>query len=351
MRRHRFEDGTEVDLPGGSRGDQTACGRGRPSARRRPALWTSYVDGFVEVWEAMRKDWLERPWDPSHASKEAKDLLSGRAMLGKYARRHLRDKRLIKIATFAPEFDGHDLRDVPAWEGMWSYVEQNFGAWTVPGGMGSLSEVLRKRLETRKVQLHLSTRALDLVVTDKRVAGVRTDAGDFDADHVVVAIDPRRLPTLADHVARTMPAMPPVITHIGLSGEVPDLPRELVIHGDPTLVVRTSGSAPEGMHAWTVIGRGRISEDIVLTLARAGVKVREQVRVRVDRSPKDLVQEWNGSPMGVRWQGRRTLDHRLGTRTPVDGVFLAGAHAPAGAGVAQVALSAAQVAAAIGPAD
>ncbi len=124
-----------------------------------------------------------------------------------------------------------------------------------------------------------------------------------------------------------MPAIPPVVCHIGVVGEVPDLPAEVVLHGDPMLVLRTGGVAPAGAHAWTILGRGRLAEDIVTALQRAGIRVRDQVEVRVDRSPLELVQEWGGSPYGVLWQGRNTVSRRLGPRTPIANVFMAGAHA------------------------
>jgi UDP-galactopyranose mutase len=216
--------------------------------------------------------------------------------------------------------------------------------------MGQLADVLAARLETRGVTVLTGTPAVDLVVESGRVVAVRTTSGSVDADHVVCAIDPRRLPALASYVARTMPAIPPSITHIGVVGEVPDLPAEVVLHGDPTLVLRTTGTAPEGAHAWTVLGRGRLAEDIVVALHRAGINVRDQVEVRVDRSPRELVEEWGGSPRGVLWQGRRTLTHRLGTRTPVDGVYMAGAHTTPGAGLPSVGLSASLVAQIIGAA-
>jgi UDP-galactopyranose mutase len=179
---------------------------------------------------------------------------------------------------------------------------------------------------------------------------VSTDQGDIEADVVVCAVDPRRLPALAGEVRRSMPAIPPVISHLGLSGEVPDMPLEVVVHGDPTIVVRTSGGAPPGGHAWTLLGRGRLSEDIVTALARRGIDVRDSVEVRVDRSPKEMVETWGGSPYGVLWQGRATLTQRPGTRGPVPGVFCAGAHATPGSGVPFVGLSAALVAEAVGPA-
>jgi UDP-galactopyranose mutase len=141
-----------------------------------------------------------------------------------------------------------------------------------------------------------------------------------------------------------------VVCHLGLVGSVPDLPHEVVLHGDPLLVLHTRGTAPEGAHAWTVLGRGRLAEDVVTALQRAGIRVRDQVTVRVDRSPRQLVESWGGSPYGVLWQGRRTLEHRLGTRTPVTGIYCAGAHTTPGAGLPSVGLSAALVAQEIGPA-
>ena len=101
--------------------------------------------------------------------------------------------------------------------------------------------------------------------------------------------------------------------------------------------------------AWTVHGRGRIAEDLLVALARVGLDVRDRVVVRVDRSPLAQV-EAGGSAMGVLWQGRGTVRHRLGPTTPVAGVYAAGAHATPGGGVPFVGLSAAQVAQVVGPA-
>ena len=53
--------------------------------------------------------------------------------------------------------------------------------------------------------------------------------------------------------------MDAVVTHLGLSGAIPDLPREVVIHGEAVVTVRTDGSAPEGKAAWTLLGRGRLA--------------------------------------------------------------------------------------------
>jgi phytoene dehydrogenase-like protein len=350
MRQHRFpDDDLVLDLPGGSRGAQIAAfdeAFGTGQGER----WAAYVENFADDWEALRQDWLERPYSPDHASKHTQALLSTRLTMDKLLRKSFKDERLRDVAAYQMQLEGHDLRNVPAWMGMWSYVEQRFGSWTVPGGMGSIADALVSRLETRGVTVLLSTPALDLELSGGRVVGVRTEQGIVDADQVVCAIDPRRLPALNPAVERTMPAIPPVVCHIGVVGPVPELPHEVVLHGDPMLVLRTNGTAPAGAHAWTILGRGRLAEDIVTALQRSGIRVRDQVEVRVDRSPKELVQEWGGSPYGVLWQGRNTVTRRLGPRTPIDQVFLAGAHATPGAGLPSVGLSAALVAQVIGPA-
>jgi UDP-galactopyranose mutase len=346
--RHMFDDETQLDLPGGSRGAQIEAvdrlGEGLG------AQWAAYVDAFADDWEALRRDWLERPFSAEHASKHTRALLSTRLTLFKLTQKAFKDERLRQVAGYPMALEGHDLRNVPAWMGMWTYVEQNFGAWTVPGGMGSLARALASRLETRGVTVLLSTPALDLELSGGKVVGVRTEQGVIDADHVVCAIDPRRLPALRPLVERTMPVIPPVTCHIGVVGEVPDLPHEVVLHGDPMVVLRTGGQAPAGAHAWTLLGRGRLAEDIVTAMQRGGIRVRDQVEVRVDRSPRDLVERWGGSPYGVLWQGRNTVTRRLGPTTPVPGVFMAGSHATPGAGLPSVGLSAALVAQSIGPA-
>ena len=167
---------------------------------------------------------------------------------------------------------------------------------------------------------------------------------------MVCAVDPRTIPVLADHVRRTMPALPPVLSYLGLEDEVPALPHEVVLHGDPTLVLRTSGCAPPGGAAWTVLSRGRLAEDVLTALARRGVDIREHVRVRVDRSPREQMVAWAGSPYGVLWQGRATISDKLRTQTPVPGVYCAGAHVAGSTGLPFTALTAAVVAEQVGKA-
>ncbi len=344
LREHRFPDGSSVRLPFGSRAAQIQAVDGLgPGLGTR---WADHVQAHADDWEVLRREYLERPWDPAHLPGPLADRLRSRESLAKRVR-GLKDDRLRMMATYAAVAEGHEPRDVPAWVGVTAYVEQRFGAWTVAGGMVGLADALVSRLATRKVEVRTDVEVRDLVLRGGRAVAVSTDAGEVDADVVVVACDPRRLPALAPLVQRTMPALPPVVTHVGLEGDLPDLAHETVLHGagkEPQITVRAGGAA------WTLLGRGRVDEDLLTTLARRDLDVRAQVVTRVDRSPRDLVDAWGGSPHGVLWQGRQTAFRRLGPATPVPGVYAAGAHATPGAGLPYVGLSASLVAQLVGPA-
>jgi phytoene dehydrogenase-like protein len=346
VREHRFEDRSVLRLPTGRRAQVDAFDELGPGLG---AAWDAYVTPYAEVWDVLRRHYFEEPWTPDDLPREVSALLDSREQLHKRLRRAFRDDRPATVAAHLFVADGHDPRNVPAWAGVATHLEQLFGAWTMAGGLHRVADLLAGRLATRGVTVLLDTPALDLVVREGRVAAVRTGLGEVAADVVVCAIDPRRLPALARHVERTMPSLPPVIAHLGLEGEA-DLAHETVVHGDPMVVVRPGGTAPPGHRAWTLHGRGRLSEDMLKVLARAGLDVRDQVVVRLDRSPLETVQDWGGSPYGVLWQGRGTVRRRLGPTTPVPGVYAAGAHATPGSGLAYVGLGAALVAGVVGPA-
>jgi UDP-galactopyranose mutase len=347
LREHRFEDGSTLRLPHGRAPQLAAVDELGSGLGQR---WVDHVASYAEDWEVLRRGYFENPWHPDDLPADVRVRLDSRASLARRLRRGLRDPRLRLVAAHPFVIDGHQPRDVPAWAGLHAYVEQRFGAWTVDGGLARLAEALEQRLRTRGVRVELGAEVNDLVLRGGRVVGVATAVGDVDADVVVCAVDPRRLPALAPHVVRTMPAIPPVVVHVGLDGPAPDLPHEVVLHGDPVLVVRTGSRAPEGGTALTVLARGRLAEDVLVALARHGVDLRAQVVARVDRSPREQVERGGGSAVGVLWQGRGTVLRRLGPRTPVPGVYAAGAHATPGSGLAWVGLSAALVAAEVGPA-
>ena len=352
VREHVFEDASVLRLPGESRAAQIEAFDGlRPGFGQQ---WVDHVASYADDWEVLRRAYLEVPWTPAALPKDVAARLDSREVLFKRLKKTFKDERLRQVAAFPFVVEGHDLRNVPAWAGLVAYLEQRFGAWTVEGGMGVLASTLGERLATRRVDVRTGVEVRDVVVRDGRAVGVSTAEGTLDADVVVVAIDPRLLPALASYVAHTMPAMPPVVAHVGLEGPLPDdlaaMPHETVLHGDPMLVVRRGGAASDGHEAWTILGRGKLVEDLLRALARHGVDLRPHVVERVDRTPRAMVEHYGSSPYGVLWQGRATVRRRLGPETPIAGVYAAGAHATPGGGIPFVGLSAALVAQTVGPA-
>ena len=146
--------------------------------------------------------------------------------------------------------------------------------------------------------------------------GGRPTAGELDADVVVCAVDPRRLPALAAYVARTIPVAAaldhPPRPRRRSRADLSDPAPEIVLHGDarpgrctPVVV------PPAGGAAWTVHGRPRA--DLLDDLAERGVDLRDRVVARRRRTPRRDVEERSaGSPLGVRWRGRSTVRRRLG---------------------------------------
>ena len=349
VREHRFADTSVLRLPGGSRRAQVEAFEGLSPGMGEQ--WDEYVHDYEEVWDLLRRHYFEEPWQPDALPRDVARLFGSRDVLYKHLKRSFRDDRPATVAAHTFVADGHDLRNVPTWAGVITYLEQCFGAWTLPGGLHGLRDLLAARLATRGVTVLVDTPVRDIEVRGGRAVAVSTTrGGEIPADVVVCAVDPRRMPALASYVERTMPAIPPVVTHLGLTGDVPDLPHETVLHGDPMLVIRPGGRAPDGCTAWTLHGRGRLAEDMLRVLARAKIDVRDNVVARIDRSPRELVTDWGGSPHGVLWQGRHTVRQRLGPRTPVEGVYAVGAHATPNAGLAYVGLGAALVASEVGPA-
>jgi UDP-galactopyranose mutase len=342
IREHRFQDRSRVLMPATRAGqiaafDELGKGLGRQ--------WTDFVDAYAEDWEVLRQHYFEVPWTPDALPREVAARLGSRETLAKRIRRSFRDKRMRMVAGFPIEADGHNPSDVPAWAGLVHYLEHRFGVWTFPGGMHQLAGLMASRLETRKVEVLTGTAVRDVVLRDGRVAGVEVSGPEgertIETEYVVSAIDPRRLPVTQRYADKTLPAMPPQIFHFGLSS-APELPApEIVLHGDPLIVVRAAGDA------WTVHVRGRLLEDVTVAMARHKVDIRDLVESRVELGPRELVGHWGGSPYGMLWMGRNTVHQRLGPTTPIPGLYAAGAHATPGAGLPFVGLSAALVAQAI----
>lgn len=334
IREHRFEDRTALKVHGGSRGAQL---------EELGQEWVDYVESFSEAWEVLRTTYAEVPWDRAHPDKQLRRLLTSRETLAKRAKRTFKDHRLRTIAEYSASATGQNPRNTPSWTGLEVYLEQRFGMWDIVGGAEALAASLANRMETRNVELHLSTTVRDVVVRGNTAVAVALDGGEQDADAVVVATDPRRIPALERLTTQTLPAIPPAITWMELDAPL-DMPREVVLHGGAMITLRHSGTN------LTAIAHAAIGEDLITALRRHRIDLRGRVVREYHRTPPQAVEMWNGSPLGLSWAGPRTVFDRPGPTTPIKSLYAAGAHATPGAGLPFVGLSASLVAQSIGPA-
>jgi hypothetical protein len=184
--------------------------------------------------------------------------------------------------------------------------------------------------------------------TADRVTGLVLGDGSFlEADIVVTAVTPGQVfSRLLDHpvssdavrafsAAKDAPAA--TRTYLGLSGGAPVLPAEVVLHGDPLVIVATGSSDDTPSRTWTVTARGPFSGDLLDVMAQRGVDVRSRVETRLDRSER--VDAWDGARRAVA---------RAGLSRPLAGRHCLGTGLVLGSTIPYVAWQAAHVADAIG---
>lgn len=349
-RRHLFTDGSVLDLPVGDRAAQLQAWTdlaGDEVAQR----WTALVDGYGETWQILRKTSLEPPL-PDRLPLAAIRGLKPWQSLERTAGRSLDDERARTVLRYFAVRYGSEPRLTPAYVGVWSYLERTFGRWTVEGGFGAVADALAQRAAERRIDVRTGAEVVAVGTTAGAVTGVRlTDGTELPADIVVSDVDPRVLYTamvddpaarkVRKQVERTHQAQAAYVVHLGLREPVPSLPFETVLHGTPTVTVRTGGVAPAGHQAWSVLVHGYPTDDVLDLLVARGLPVRDKVVSR------RTAESWYP---GVAWEGYRTARRRAANVSPVKGLYCVGAGAHPGPSVPGTTLGAAVVAHAIGKA-
>jgi phytoene dehydrogenase-like protein len=357
-RRHLFADGTTVDLPTGSRAGQIrALDHGLGSGAGRH--WAAFVDGQEGVWDSLRQSPSGPDWDPKGGPARPGPLPVRRSLRRMLAR-ELPDVRLRDLVSQRYVLAGSDLDDVPAVAAVGAYVDRSFGLWRCPTGLAAITDALMERLRERGVEVRYDTPVRRIVLVADRVSAVETaDESRGAADLVVAAMDPlvvfecllARRQSRAAKVFRAQRRVdPPAVTHLGLRGlSSGDPADELVLHGDPPLLVSTIGTAPAGHAAWTVWRRGS-DVDVLAVLAARGLDVRDRVVTRLDRTPQQVLSEPGGSSYAMAWDGWRTYRRRSAFAEPTAGLHVLPASLTPGATIPQVLWTAAHIANRIGKA-
>ena len=401
-----FGDGTALTLPHDAAAVPAALDAALGAGAG--AAWQRLHDRSRRLWDLVGEPVLRRPVSlaaMARMSTRPADLrvVAPWLTIDGLGRRMLPDARLRTWLNRYATYSGSDPRRTPAVLSVTAFVEQEFGAWYVPGGLRRIVEALAARCRELGVEVHTATPVESVSVRDGRAAGVRVAGRDVTADVVVSNADaavlygrllPRGAVGGAQRRARRTPrSMAGFVLLLGLTGREPGpahrvyfpadydaefdaiFGRRPVPVADPTVYVHAPDDPAlrpdEDSEGWFVLvnapahdpARGvdwdepglreRYTRHILEVLADRGADVRDRIRVLETVTPADL-QRRAGAPGGAIYgtasHGPRAALRRPANRSPLPGLYLVGGSAHPGGGIPLVLMSAEIVAGLIGPA-
>jgi phytoene desaturase len=408
---YRFADGSSLAMPGVGAG-RAAQAMGDALGGRAADDWRALLHRAGRMWATTRRPFLESPLSGMRDLVPlARDLGAVRTVapwqtLRGLGRAPLSDWRARQVLDRYATYSGSDPRRAPAVLATIPYVEATFGAWHIAGGLRTLGDALRARLDERGVPVRLSTPATRILLAGGRVSGVEVAGGEvLPADVVVANADARAVygRLLGEHapseplrrLARATPSLSGFVLLLAVRGRTPGLthnnvwlprryddefdaifaPRARPVE-DPTIyacVPDDPAMRPDGHEAWFVLvnaprhspgGRERSTVDwdapgladayadrVLARLAERGTDLADRLLWRELRTPADL-ERATGAPGGAIYgtssNGTRAAFLRPQNASPVPGLFLVGGSAHPGGGLPLVGMSAEIVADLVG---
>ena len=405
-----FADGTELVLPHDVGGVpavlDAAFGAGAGESWRRLHAHSR------RLWDLVGEPVLRQPISLSALARMSVRPADLRAVapwrtIDGLGRRLLPDARLRTWLNRYATYSGSDPRRTPAVLAVTSFVEQEFGAWYVPGGLRRIVDAVVARCDQLGVDVHTGMAVERVLVRDGRAAGVRVDGRDVAADMVVSNVDaavlydqllpPGTAAAARRRLNRSSRSMAGFVLMLGLSGRRPgagksqhrvyfpgDYDAEFdAIFGrhpspvaDPTVYVHAPDDAAmrpdDDTEGWFVLVNAPAHEPgpgvdwdepglresygrhVLDVLARRGADVRDRILFAETITPADL-QRRTGAPGGAIYgtasHGPRAALRRPPNRSPLPGLYLVGGSAHPGGGIPLVLMSAEIVAKLIGPAE
>ncbi|GAA4827563.1 phytoene desaturase family protein [Actinomycetospora corticicola] len=403
---YTFADGTRLTLPH----DPAAVPAAFDAAfgAGAGAAWSRLHARSRHLWELVGEQVLRRPLTlpallrMSASPSGLRAVAPWRTIRG-LARRAFADPRMRTWLERYATYSGSDPRRTPAVLSVTSFVEQEFGAWYVPGGLRRIVDTLAERCRTLGVAVHLSSPVQEVLVESGRVVGVRVAGQERRADAVVCNADAAVLHEqllargTASRARRRLRRIPPssagFVLLLGLSGrEAPAAHRVFfpadyaaefdAVFGrrprpveDPTVYVHAPDDPAlrpdDDSEGWFVLVNAPVhdpargvdwdapglreayADRILDVLAARGVDVRPRLRFVEVLTPADLERR-TGSPGGAIYgtasHGPRAALKRPSNAGPLPGLHLVGGSAHPGGGIPLVLMSAEIVAGLIGPA-
>jgi phytoene desaturase len=144
------------------------------------------LESFRPVLESPFLSWRDLlSWDLVKLLPLLRPWLSVDAELGRY----FSDLRVRLAFTFQAKYLGMSPFNCPSLFSILSYLEYDFGVWHPYGGCAAISEGMADVARELGVRFHLGEEVTALLFDGRRAVGVRTDAGEYRSDAVVVNAD------------------------------------------------------------------------------------------------------------------------------------------------------------------
>ncbi len=403
---YRFADGSSVTMPGV---DPARCARalGDAFGDKTAAEWRALMERAGKMWRLTREPFLQSPLDgwrtllPLAKPADVRTVAPWSTLRG-LGRSTLSDPRAITLLDRYATYTGSDPRKAPAVLATVPYVEQEFGAWHLGGGLGTLADALRRRCEERGVEIRTGVNVSRIVTNQAGVTGVIADDEHIDADIVVAnadagqvyhqLLDDPRARKPARAINRSDASLAGFVLLLAVRGRTPGLLHHNVwfpenydaefdsIFGkhptpvdDPAIYVCAPDDPqmrPDDDHeSWFVLvnaprhdptggvdwSNAELAESyadhILAVLARRGMDVRDRILWREIRTPADLevsARAPGGSIYGTSSNGARAAFDRPANKSDIPGLYLVGGSTHPGGGLPLVGMGAEITASLIG---
>ena len=370
--------------------------------------WHKLLDSAQAMWEASRETFVEgelrNPLQLLKRKSLFKDLLtiSPWSSMRTYVAKRKAGPYLTKIMDRYATYTGSDPRKVPAVLLTIAFVEEAFGAWHIPGGLGNLADKLAQRVRELGGKIIINTPVAEIITDNGAAVGVRLVNDEVvDADIVISNVDAeilykkllsksRKTRGTRKRLSKATPSFSGFTLMLGLSGRSnlshhtvffpDDYDAEFdAIFGekkppqDPAIYICNPDDAEMrpsiDSEAWTILVNAPLhqpnsgfdwnkpnvkeeyAEVIIRKLEDRGLKIRDRIKVMKIKTPADLELEVNapgGSIYGSSSNGARSAFFRARNRSPIKNLYCLGGSAHPGGGLPLVGISAEIVVTAIG---
>lgn len=395
---YRFADGSQVTMPGVNIA-QCAQALGDGLGGSSADDWRALMDRAAHMWRLTRAPFLQAPlqgWRSLLPLAKPSDVrtIAPWSSLRKLGTSMLSDPRAVTLLDRYATYTGSDPRKAPAVLATVPYVEQQFGAWHLGGGLGTLADALHRRCLERGVKLRTGVDVTRILTDHAGVTGVMAGEEMLAADIVVANADAGtvynqllndpRATEPARGITKSDASLAGFVLLLAVRGRTPGLLHHNVwfpenydaefdaIFGkdprpveDPAIYVCAPDDPamrPDADHeSWFVLvnaprhdpGRGvdwsspefteSYANHILEVLARRGMDVRDRILWKEVRTPADLertARAPGGSIYGTSSNGARAAFARPANASPIPGLFLVGGSTHPGGGLPLVGMGA-----------